>query len=49
MIGRPTPAAEGIIATPFPNVQMVGDTVADAFGLDGIVESAWKTARQIIK
>jgi phytoene dehydrogenase-like protein len=49
MIGRPTPAAEGIIPTPFPNVQMVGDTVAEAFGLDGIVGSAWKTAQQIIK
>jgi phytoene dehydrogenase-like protein len=49
MIGRPTPdAPESIAANPFPNLWLVGDTVAKTFGADGIVESALHLAHQII-
>jgi len=36
------------IASPFPNLWLVGDTVADGIGIEGVVESAWRTAQQII-
>jgi len=49
MIGRPRPSAsESLLSTPFPNLKIVGDTVSDAFGIDGVVDSAWCTARKII-
>jgi phytoene dehydrogenase-like protein len=49
MIGRPTSSAtESTTSTPFPNLWLVGDTVAGTFGLDGIIESAWAAARQLI-
>jgi phytoene dehydrogenase-like protein len=48
MIGRPTPAAPTFAAMPFPNLLLVGDTVAETFGVDGTVESAWHAARQLI-
>jgi phytoene dehydrogenase-like protein len=49
MIGRPSPTAtEPLLSTPFPNLEIVGDTVSQAFGIDGIVGSAWRTARKII-
>lgn len=48
MIGRPTAAATESMVRPFPNLWLVGDTVAGAFGLDGIVQSAWGSAREII-
>ena len=50
MIGRPTTASvtNSMAETPFPNLLLVGDTVAGTFGLDGIVESAWDAARQLI-
>jgi len=36
------------ITSPFPNLWLVGDTVADGVGIEGVVESAWRTAQQII-
>ena len=48
MIGRPTPSAVEEMATPFPNLWLVGDTIAETFGLDGIVQSAWLVTKQII-
>ena len=49
MIGRPRPAAtESLPSTPFPNLKIVGDTVSEAFGIDGVVDSAWRAARNII-
>jgi phytoene dehydrogenase-like protein len=48
-IGRPTPIApESIAAKPFPNLWLVGDTVAESFGVDGIIESARHVAHQIM-
>jgi phytoene dehydrogenase-like protein len=57
MIGRAQPdggSASGqsitqSIKSPFPNLLLVGDTVADGIGLEGVVESAWRTAQQIVK
>jgi phytoene dehydrogenase-like protein len=47
-IGRPTPiATESLAAKPFPNLWLVGDTVAESFGVDGIIESALHVAHQI--
>jgi phytoene dehydrogenase-like protein len=49
MIGRPTPAAtENAMTKLFPNLWLVGDTVAESFGLDAVVQSAWHVAMQII-
>ena len=50
MTGRPTTASatDSMAETPFPNLLLVGDTVAGTFGLDGIVESAWAAARQLV-
>jgi phytoene dehydrogenase-like protein len=36
------------ISSPFPNLWLVGDTVSDGVGLEGVVESAWRTALEII-
>lgn len=47
MIGRPTPAAAESITRPFPNLWLVGDTVAENFGVDGIIKSALHASRQI--
>jgi phytoene dehydrogenase-like protein len=48
MIGRPAPASPSGAAAPFPNLLLVGDTVADSFGVDSTVEFAWRTAQQLI-
>jgi len=47
MIGRPTPAPMPLAAAPFPNLLLVGDTVAETFGVDGTVESARRIAHQL--
>jgi phytoene dehydrogenase-like protein len=51
MIGRPTTASAtySMAESPFPNLWLVGDTVAGTFGLDGIVESAWAAARRLTR
>jgi phytoene dehydrogenase-like protein len=36
------------ITSPFPNLWLVGDTVSDGVGIEGVVESAWRIARQIV-
>ena len=50
MIGRPTTDSltEPISATPFPNVWIVGDTVAGGLGIEGLVESARQLANRIL-
>lgn len=47
MIGRPA-AAGPVTSRPFPNLWLVGDTVAEVFGVHGAVESARLTAQQIL-
>ena|ERR1041385_2460474 len=49
MIGRPTPAATFLPASPFPSFLMVGDTAAGPFGLDGVAESASRAVRHLIQ
>ena len=50
MIGRASGASVAAqpITSPFPNLWLVGDTVADGVGLEGVVESAWRTALEIV-
>jgi len=56
MIGRPSGdglsgSAESMarpITSPFPNLWLVGDTVADGVGIEGVVASAWRTAMGIL-
>jgi phytoene dehydrogenase-like protein len=36
------------ITSPFPNLWLVGDTVADGIGIEGVVESAWRTSLKIL-
>ena len=54
MIGRVTRDAgfgstrTGKITSPFPNLWLVGDTVSDGVGIEGVIESAYRTAKQII-
>jgi phytoene dehydrogenase-like protein len=36
------------ISSPFPNLWLVGDTVADGVGIEGVVESAWRTSLKIL-
>ena len=51
MIGRVTSAsgfvAEGTVSNPYPNVFLVGDTVSEGLGLEGIIQSAWTIVSQI--
>jgi phytoene dehydrogenase-like protein len=42
------PSATPSITSPFPNLWLVGDTVADGIGIEGVVESAWRTALKIL-
>jgi len=36
------------ITSPFQNLWLVGDTIADGIGIEGVVESAWRTALEVI-
>jgi len=52
MIGRATSASGltggGAVEKPYPNVFLVGDTVSDGFGLEGIVQSSWNIANKVL-
>jgi prolycopene isomerase len=51
MIGRVTSVsgfvAEGVATNPYPNVFLVGDTVSEGWGLEGIIRSAWNTTNEV--
>jgi len=47
MIGRPTSGPMPLTAAPFPNLLLVGDTVAETFGVDGTAASARRIAHQL--
>ena len=51
MIGRVAPAfgsiAGNAMESAYANVFLVGDTVSEGPGLEGVVQSAWKTANEI--
>ena len=49
MIGRPRPQSlnQSTASTPYPNLWMIGDTVARGSGIEGVVESAWQLADHI--
>jgi len=51
MIGRVTsPSAStpgGVLASPYANVFLVGDTVSEGLGLEGVMQSAWEIANEI--
>lgn len=46
MTGRPPAGAVNIQAQPFPNLFLVGDTVAGGWGMAGVVEQALRIANQ---
>jgi phytoene dehydrogenase-like protein len=51
MIGRVVSVAPRVpqsISPPFPNLWLVGDTVSAGVGLEGVTESAWRTAVKIV-
>ena len=37
----------GVVESPYPNLFLVGDTVSEGPGLEGVVRSAWKIANEI--
>lgn len=47
MIGRPSSSSLHELGRPFPNVHLVGDTVAEAPGLSGVAELALKVAESM--
>lgn len=51
LIGRATSvsgsAAGDALESPYPNLFLVGDTVSEGPGLEGIIQSAWKIANEI--
>ena len=50
MIGRRhgQPLNQTTSTTPYPNLWMVGDTVAGGLGIEGLVDSAWQLAASIL-
>ncbi|HEY0349454.1 MAG TPA: FAD-dependent oxidoreductase [Pyrinomonadaceae bacterium] len=51
MIGRVTsPSGStrgGVLASPYPNLFLVGDTVSAGLGLEGVMQSAWEITNEI--
>ena len=50
MIGRPHGQSLSQLSgsTPYPNLWLVGDTVAGGLGIEGVVESAWQITHRIL-
>jgi len=40
--------AGGVVGSPYPNLFLVGDTVSEGPGLEGVIQLAWRIANEIV-